>query len=314
MSVLAVQTGGSLQIIASRRGFRGSLGEAPGCAQLSSRPPPRARHPAKPPQTGSVAPRAQARPLPCISARIWRIPRHDEPRVRAARRSRGNLGRLDASAAPNAALDVRGRAANPVASIMASTAGCVNVQANGRSGVAPGPVARPPAAFVRFVDGPGARPALRGQSVPDRPAPARRDHGGHPHRPPPAGAGSVVNRCRGGWSAVADAPSAPWVTAYFDRRVDEMGLRHGREPLGGRAALRLGRPRRTHCSRRPDRRDGSSTRPDGELRDPVPAARWRRLAERRGPGGQAAPLHVHAGRCRRRSRPRRPRRSPGPPG
>ena len=28
-------------------------------------------------------------------------------------------------------------------------------------------------------------------------------------RPPPAGAGSVVNRCGGGWSAVADAPSAP---------------------------------------------------------------------------------------------------------
>ena len=30
-----------------------------------------------------------------------------------------------------------------------------------------------------------------------------------PHRPPPAGTGSVVNRCGGGWSAVADAPSAP---------------------------------------------------------------------------------------------------------
>ena len=29
------------------------------------------------------------------------------------------------------------------------------------------------------------------------------------HRPPPARAGSVVNRCGGGWSAVADAPSAP---------------------------------------------------------------------------------------------------------
>ena len=29
------------------------------------------------------------------------------------------------------------------------------------------------------------------------------------HRPPPAVAGSVVNRCGGGWSAVADAPSAP---------------------------------------------------------------------------------------------------------
>ena len=49
--------------------------------------------------------------------------------------------------------------------------------------------------------------------------------------------------------AVADAPSAPWVTAYFDRRVDEMG--HGREPLGGRVALRLGRPsaNRTGSSR-----------------------------------------------------------------
>ena len=36
--------------------------------------------------------------------------------------------------------------------------------------------------------------------------PARR---GRTPRPPPAGAGSVVNRCGGGWSAVADAPSAP---------------------------------------------------------------------------------------------------------
>ena len=32
---------------------------------------------------------------------------------------------------------------------------------------------------------------------------------GRTHRPPPAGAGSVVNRCGGGWSAVADAPSTP---------------------------------------------------------------------------------------------------------
>ena len=32
---------------------------------------------------------------------------------------------------------------------------------------------------------------------------------GQTRRPPPAGAGSVVNRCGGGWSAVADAPSAP---------------------------------------------------------------------------------------------------------
>ena len=32
---------------------------------------------------------------------------------------------------------------------------------------------------------------------------------GQTHRPPPAGAGSVVNRCGGGWSAMADAPSTP---------------------------------------------------------------------------------------------------------
>ena len=97
----------------------------------------------------------------------------------------------------------------------------------------------------------------------------------------------------------AVAPSAPWVTAYFDRRVDEMGLRHGREPLGGRATLRLGRPRRTGPARR-------KLYPSGRKSCGI---RWRRrggaaLRRERGPGGQAAPLHVHAGRCRRRSRTR----------
>ena len=39
--------------------------------------------------------------------------------------------------------------------------------------------------------------------------PGSADWHGRTRRPPPAGAGSVVNRCGGGWSAVADAPSAP---------------------------------------------------------------------------------------------------------
>ena len=41
---------------------------------------------------------------------------------------------------------------------------------------------------------------------PARPRGPRR---GRTHRPPPAGTGSVVNRCGGGWSAVADAPFTP---------------------------------------------------------------------------------------------------------
>ena len=56
------------------------------------------------------------------------------------------------------------------------------------------PAPRDPAA-ARRLPGPGSR------------SPATRP--GLPHRPPPAGAGSVVNRCGGGCSAVADAPSAP---------------------------------------------------------------------------------------------------------
>ena len=63
------------------------------------------------------------------------------------------------------------------------------------------------------------RPALRRAPlttslVADRPgggtsAPEASSGAGQTHRPPPAGAGSVVNRCGGGWSAVADAPSSP---------------------------------------------------------------------------------------------------------
>ena len=52
--------------------------------------------------------------------------------------------------------------------------------------------------------------------------------------------------------ASTDAPPrgiAPGAARQKESPVDELGLRHGREPLGGRAALRLARPRRTHCSR-----------------------------------------------------------------
>ena len=52
------------------------------------------------------------------------------------------------------------------------------------------------------------------------------DWHGRTRRPPPAGAGSVVNRCGGGWSAVADAPSAP------------ARARSGRGGLAGPVALR----------------------------------------------------------------------------
>ena len=48
---------------------------------------------------------------------------------------------------------------------------------------------------------------------------ARRASTGRTHRPPCAGAGSVVNRCGGGWSAVADAPSAPGQRDHPPRQV-----------------------------------------------------------------------------------------------
>ena len=168
------------------------------------------------------------------------------------------------------------------------------------------------------------QPRRRSRGRPRARPPRRRDHGAPLHRGcggarrarpgtrrgwRPGARGRRARRRGGGARPGADAPPPPGVTAYFDRRVDEMGLRHGREPLGGSSCS----PARPTSANR-NRHDGSSTRPDGELPDPVPAARWRRLAERRDPVGQAAPLHLHAGRCRRRSRPRRPRRSPGPPG
>ena len=50
-------------------------------------------------------------------------------------------------------------------------------------------------------------------------------------RPPPAGAGSVVNRCGGGWSAVADAPSAP-----RGSQIQSAASVHGTRPVRPRTA------------------------------------------------------------------------------
>ena len=55
--------------------------------------------------------------------------------------------------------------------------------------------------------------------------------GGRRHRPPPAGTGSVVNRCGGGWSAVADAPSAP-----RGSQVQSAASVHGTWPVRPRTA------------------------------------------------------------------------------
>ena len=113
-----------------------------------------------------------------------------------------------------------------------------------------------------------ARPRGRGLGRPD--SPRRRGRGvawldqpprpaavaavpWQPHRPPPAGAGSVVNRCGGGRSAVADAPSAPEVRhrlcVRLGRRValgrDRRGARWGRvSRLPARRRLRWAGGRR----------------------------------------------------------------------
>ena len=68
---------------------------------------------------------------------------------------------------------------------------------------------------VALALGRGGSPGLRGYR---RTASARSNRHGRTHRPPPAGAGSVVNRCGGGWSAVADAPSAPNQPAQAPQR------------------------------------------------------------------------------------------------
>ena len=69
------------------------------------------------------------------------------------------------------------------------------------------------------VTGLAARPGRpRAAPVPRPPPPAAMAAvPWQPRRPPPDGAGSVVNRCGGGWSAVADAPSAPWRNTPADK-------------------------------------------------------------------------------------------------
>ena len=68
-----------------------------------------------------------------------------------------------------------------------------------------------PAAPTTASAGPGRspRPPSSGTGSAPPPPAAVAAVAWRTHRPPPAVAGSVVNRCGGGWSAVADAPSAP---------------------------------------------------------------------------------------------------------
>ena len=52
---------------------------------------------------------------------------------------------------------------------------------------------------------------------------------GQPHRPPPAGVGSVVNRCGGGWSAVSTA-NAPDHGVLPTHRLAQARQRPEQEP------------------------------------------------------------------------------------
>ena len=110
------------------------------------------------------------------------------PRSALTRSSASPATRRPSSRAPRSDSTPRPRAARPVAGWVARTAA--------RS-----------AAPERPRLTPGRQPLRRVSPVPWSGAP-RKPRPGLPHRPPPAGAGSVVNRCGGGWSAVADAPSA----------------------------------------------------------------------------------------------------------
>ena len=76
--------------------------------------------------------------------------------------------------------------------------------------------------------------------------PGSADWHGRTRRPPPAGAGSVVNRCGGGWSAVAYAPSAP---VTFLQVAQRRSTGRGRGPGAGtpRATNRQGS--RARCAR-----------------------------------------------------------------
>ena len=111
------------------------------------------------------------------------------PRSALTRSSASPATRRPSSRAPRSDSTPRPPAARPVAGWVARTAA--------RS-----------AAPERPRLTPGRQPLRRVSPVPWSGAP-RKPRPGLPHRPPPAGAGSVVNRCGGGWSAVADAPSAP---------------------------------------------------------------------------------------------------------
>ena len=75
-------------------------------------------------------------------------------------------------------------------------------------------------------------------------------HAGQTHRPPPAGAGSVVNRCGGGWSAVADRAVRPRPATGTS---PPLGTRDCITALGPLAALRPS-PRPPSWAAEPDPR------------------------------------------------------------
>ena len=106
------------------------------------------------------------------------------------------------------------------------------------------------------------------------------------HRPPPAGAGSVVNRCGGGWSAMADAPSAPARSSSSSVEGGRSGP-FGRMPGG------------------PDGRSLGVVKLARDVRDGRLADRWRRVGEDRARHRRHAPGATRGrdatpapGRCR----------------
>ena len=134
--------------------------------------------------------------------------------------------------------------------------------------------------------------------------PGSADWHGRTRRPPPAGAGSVVNRCGGGWSAVADAPSTPRPEAPGTVTVGTRGRRRagpppanpsGAAPPGG-SELNVDRRPSTGCSR------ASRWRPHtGVHRQHLPAP---------SPGCRRAPLATAVLPFTLRLTPRYPRCSP----
>ena len=128
------------------------------------------------------------------------------------------------------------------------------------------PRARPRPAEALWAILAGRSRAAGPSRCPPAPAPAlRRPRPGLPHRPPPAGAGSVVNRCGGGWSA-------PWQTRRPPPRepgpdAAQVIGRRGRRPRTAAVNRCAGRPWREDVWLGRGSADGSSRRwtPSGDL-------------------------------------------------